>query len=76
MAANIFKSGIDNAELLFDRAVDYINLNVGTSVTFSFSPDDIEYVTVPSGFYSFRIGATKKIYVQADGAWQIIAVQG
>jgi hypothetical protein len=75
MAANIFKSGSSNAEVIFDRAVDYINLNVETSVTFAFSPDDIGYIKVPSGFYSFRIGATKKIYIQANGNWTLLAIQ-
>lgn len=75
MAANIFKSGTGNATLSFDRAVDYININVAASVTLSLSVDGTNYMTIPSGLHSFRIGATFSIWINSTGAWQLIAVQ-
>jgi hypothetical protein len=78
MAANIFASSDDtpNGEVNFDKPVDYLNIFVNTGVACAISLDKgANYLTVPSGFHSFRIGPTKSILVQADGVWQLIAVQ-
>lgn len=77
MAANIFASNADtpNGVVTFDKPIDYINIYVASGVTCSISFDGTHYMTVPSGLNSFKVGQTKILYVNATGAWQIIAVQ-
>lgn len=78
MAANIFASNNDTptGEINFDKPVDYLNIFVDSGVACAISLDKgANYLTIPEGLYSFRIGPTKSILVQADGAWQLIAVQ-
>ena len=74
MAANVFHGGsTGSAELIFDRAVDHLNINV--TATVSLSLDGVDFIDLPAGFHSFKIGQTKKLYVTATGDWQLLAVQ-
>ena len=76
MAANTFASGTADGTVTFDKAVDYLNVFVGTGVAFSLSLDKgTNFITLPSGFHSFRIGSVKEVRIQSDGAWQLIGVQ-
>lgn len=76
MAANTFASGTDSAEIKFDRPIDHINIHVASGVTLSFSLDGTNFVGLPVGFHSFKVGATSRVHISADGAWQLIGVQG
>jgi hypothetical protein len=76
MSSNTHASGSVDGTVIFDRAVDHLNVFVDTGVTFSISLDFGEnFLTLPAGFHSFRVGLLKEVYIQADGDWQLIAVQ-
>lgn len=76
MAANMFASGSGDDTVLFEKAVDYLNVFVDTGATFGLSLDKGEnFITLPAGFHSFRIGPTKEIQVTSDGDWQLVGVQ-
>lgn len=78
MAANVF---IDHntdgyGAFTFTKPVDYLNVNVEEGVLFEFSLDGGEnFVTLPAGFHSFRIGPTFVINIRAEEGWQLLAVQ-
>jgi len=77
MSSNYFSSGAGYKEISFDRPVNYINIFVASGVVASLSLDKGEnYISIPAGFHSFTIGSVDEIIVLADGAWQLIAVQG
>lgn len=75
MAANYFSSGSADKTITFQKAVSHLNIFVATGVTFSFSLDTINYMTVPAGFYTFPVGLVKEVRVTSTGAWQLIGVQ-
>lgn len=77
MAANTFASGTTSgAEVKFDRPINHLNIHVETGVNFSFSLDSGQnYMGLPVGFHSFKVGNVSKVIVAADGAWQLIGVQ-
>jgi len=75
MAANYFSSGTTDKTITFNKAVSYLNIFVGSGVTFSFSLDTINYMTLPAGFHSFPVGLIKEVRVTSSGAWQLIGVQ-
>ncbi len=77
MSANTFFSGDSQEEkLVFDRPVCYLNIFITAGATFAFSLDDDEqFMSLPAGFHSFRIGAVTTIYVQSDDVWQLIGVK-
>lgn len=76
MASNKSFSGSSDATITFDRAVTHLNIGVETGVTFSFSVDGTNFVPVDAGFHSLKIGSTKTLYIQANGNWGLIGVQG
>ena len=76
MSSNIFASGTEDDTIEFGRSVSHINIYVDTGVTLSISLDKGQnFMTLPAGFHSFDIGPVFEVQVQADGAWQMIAVQ-
>lgn len=76
MAVNIHASGTTDGTIEFDRPVGYLNVFVGSGVTFSLSLDLGEnYITLPAGFHNFPIGPVSEVQVQANGAWQLVATQ-
>ena len=77
MASNTFAGGTTDDTIIFDKPVDYLNIFVGTGVTFALSLDKgNNFISLPAGFHSFRISAIKEVQVEANGAWQLIGVQG
>ena len=74
MANNYFASGSADYTVGFERPVGYLNVFVSASTTFSISVDGSNYMTLPSGFHTFPVGLLYTVYVQANGAWQIIGV--
>ncbi len=75
MAANTSFSGTSDKTMEFDRPVNYLLVSVASGVTFSLSLDKVVYMTLPTGFYSFSVGPTTEVRVQASGAWQLTGVQ-
>ena len=76
MAANTFASGTTDETVVFPRAVNYLNVFVAASVTFSLSVDKGEnFISLPAGFHSFFVGPITEVQVQSTGAWQLIGVQ-
>ena len=76
MAANIFANGSIDDTVEFDRAVGHLNITVATGVTFAFSLDNgTNFMSLPAGFHSFPIGAVYEVRVQANGEWEMIAIQ-
>ena len=75
MASNYFASGTADKTVTFGKAVNHLNIFVATGVTFSFSLDTINYMTLPAGFSSFPVGLVKEVRVSSSGSWQLIAVQ-
>lgn len=76
MAANTFANGTSDGTVTFDKPIDHLNVYVASGVTFSLSLDKGEnFMSLPAGFHSFRIGAVKEVRVQSDGEWEMIGVQ-
>jgi len=76
MAANTFGGAAANGTVEFDKPVDHLNVFVASGVTCSISLDKgNNYITIPAGFHSFRVGLITDVWVLADGAWQLIGVQ-
>jgi hypothetical protein len=75
MASNYFTGGSGDSITIFQKPVNLLNIFVTSGVTFSFSVDTINYITVPAGFYSVPIGPVLEVRVQATGVWQILARQ-
>jgi hypothetical protein len=76
MAANTHAGSTSDDTVIFDKPINYLNVFVASGVTFSLSLDKgINYITLPAGFHSFRVGTVAEIRVQSDGAWQMIGVQ-
>ena len=75
MAANLFTSGSGSKGVEFTRAVSHLNIFVSTGTTFSISFDGVGYMTLPAGFSNFPVGPVLKLWVSANGDWQIWAVQ-
>ena len=76
MAANTFASGTTDSTVSFDKPVDYLNVYVASGVTFAISLDRGEnFMTLPEGFHSFRIGPVREVQIEADGNWDLIGVQ-
>ncbi len=76
MAANTFAGGVGDDTFTFDKPINHINVFVATGVTFAISVDKgANFMSLPVGFHSFRIGTITEIQVQADGEWELIGVQ-
>jgi len=76
MAANTSFSGTTDATLEFDRPIGQLNIGVDSGVTFAFSLDGVNFVPVPPGLYSIKIGPTSIVYVSASGGdWGVIGAQ-
>ena len=76
MAANTFASGTTDGTVVFDKPVNYLNVYVATGVTFAISLDKGEnFMSMPAGFHSFRIGPVLEVQVWSDGEWEMIGVQ-
>ncbi len=76
MASNTFAGGTTDETVVFDKPINYLNIFVGTGVTFAVSLDKGEnFLSLPVGFHSFFIGHVKEVQVQSSGAWQLIGVQ-
>ncbi len=76
MAANTYAGGATDGTVEFDKPVNHLNVFVDTGVTLSISLDKgTNFLSLPAGFHSFRIGPVKEVQVSADGAWQLIGVQ-
>lgn len=75
MAANNTFSGTADGTMEFPRPINYLNINVATGAVLSFSVDGSNYVSLPVGFHSFRVGTTTTIYISSTGAWQAMGIQ-
>ena len=75
MAANYFSGGSGDSVVVFSKPVNLLNIFVASGVTFSFSLDTVNYITVPAGFFSIPIGPVFEVRVQSSGVWQILARQ-
>lgn len=76
MAANTFANGTSDGTISFDKPVNYLNIYVASAVTFAISLDKgANFMSLPEGFHSFRIGAVREVRVQSDGEWELIGVQ-
>ena len=53
MAANYFSGGSGDSVIVFSKPVNLLNIFVASGVTFSFSLDTVNYITVPAGFLVF-----------------------
>ena len=73
---NMFANNTDTPAgvINFERPVGYLNINVDNG-TFSFSFDGTNYINLPTGFHSFKVGMTNVLYVTATGDWQLIGVE-
>lgn len=76
MASNTFAGGVGDDTITFSKPVDHLNVYVATGVTFAISVDKgTNFMSLPAGFHSFRIGPVSEVQVQADGEWELIGVQ-
>ena len=76
MASNNFASGTGGAVVKFDKAIDHVNVYVATGVTFAISLDKgTNFLKLPVGFHSFKVGPLKELHIQASGEWQLVGVQ-
>lgn len=76
MAANTFASGTSGTTVVFDRPINILNISVFTGTTFQFSIDKGEnFMTLPEGFSTFRIGPVSEIQIIANATWELIGVQ-
>lgn len=76
MSANTFANGTTDETITFDKPINYLNVYVAAGVTFAISLDKGEnFMSMPAGFHSFKIGSVKEIQIQADGEWELIGVQ-
>ncbi|GAF93977.1 unnamed protein product [marine sediment metagenome] len=76
MAANTFANGASDGTVIFDKPVAHLNVFIASGVTFAISLDKgMNYLSMPAGFHSFRIGHISEVRVQANGVWELIGVQ-
>lgn len=76
MAANTFASGAVDGTVIFDKPVNHLNVFVAAGVTLAISLDKGEnFMSLPAGFHSFRIGPVLEVQIQSDGEWDLIGVQ-
>lgn len=76
MAANTFANGTSDGTVTFDKPVSHLNVYVATGVTFAISLDKgTNYLSMPAGFHSFKVGPINEVRIQADGEWELIGVQ-
>jgi len=76
MAANTFANGTSGAVVKFDKPVCHLNVYIDAGVTFAISLDKgANYLTLPAGFHSIKIGPVKEVQIDADGIWELVGVQ-
>jgi hypothetical protein len=76
MSANTFASGTADGTVEFDKPVNYLNVFVATGVTLSISLDKgTNFMSLPAGFHSFRVGLVSEVQISANGEWELIGVQ-
>ena len=76
MAANTFANGTGDDTVTFDKPIDYLNVYIASGVTFAISLDRGQnFMSMPDGFHSFRIGPVTEVQIQSDGEWELIGVQ-
>jgi len=75
MAANNHFSGTQGGEIISDRPIGHLLVNVtGNTVRLSFD-DIVNFIELPIGFHSFPIGPANSISIAGLGTWEIVAVQ-
>lgn len=76
MAANTYANGSGDGGVEFDKPVGHLNVYIAGGVTFSISLDNgTNFLTLPAGFHSFRVGPVKKVIINSDGDWELVGVQ-
>ena len=76
MASNTFANGTTDGTVVFDKPIDHLNVYVASGVTFALSLDKGEnFMSLPAGFHSFRIGPVLVVRIESDGEWELIGVQ-
>ena len=76
MASNTFANGTEDGTVTFDKPIDHLNVYVASGVTLAISLDKGQnFMSLPEGFHSFRIGPVSEVQIQSDGEWELIGVQ-
>lgn len=77
MTPNTHHSGsaVENMLIEFDKPVGHLLIWVAAGVDFGLSFDGIHTLHLEPGNHQFPVGITKRLYITANGRWNMVGIQ-